>query len=74
MLTGTPFLGLLKMTRYDLSSSSYGLPLYTSLDDAAAMGFHRLDENSDGVLLRKPAAKGWEYAVVLHAHLQGTYR
>jgi hypothetical protein len=32
-----------------------------SLEDATAVGFERVDENSDVVLLRKRAAKGWEY-------------
>jgi hypothetical protein len=52
----------------------YGLPLYPTIEDAAAAGFERVEDNyADGVLLRKQAAKGWEYAVVLHPHLQGAY-
>jgi hypothetical protein len=34
------------------------------------VGFERVDDNynySDGVLFRKRAAKGWEYAVVLRS-------
>jgi hypothetical protein len=52
----------------------YGLPLYPTIEDAAAAGFEQVEDNyADGVLLRKQAAKGWEYAVVLHPHLQGAY-
>ena len=53
----------------------YGLPLYPSLKKAAAVGFERfIDSNfADGLLLRKRAVKGWEYAIVLHPHLQGSY-
>jgi hypothetical protein len=53
----------------------YGLPLYPSLDHAAAVGFEPVgDHYADGVLLRKRAAKTWEYAVVLHERLRGRYR
>ncbi|MGP6189882.1 MAG: hypothetical protein ACLPSH_07325 [Vulcanimicrobiaceae bacterium] len=52
----------------------YGLPLYPSLEHAAALGFERVDDNADGTLLRKRVAQGWEYAVVLHPHLRNVYR
>jgi hypothetical protein len=57
-------------------TAPYGLPLYPSLKDAILRGFERFaDSNSgDGVVLRKRATKGWEYVMVLHPHLQGTYR
>ena len=61
------------LPRYDLPP--YGLPrLYPSLKDAVAVGFERVAENADGVLLRKRAAKDSEYGFVLHPHLQGAYR
>jgi hypothetical protein len=65
------------LPRYDLPRYGlprYGLPLYPSLEDAVAVGFEQVGDNSDGVLLRKRAAKDSEYAVVLHPHLQGAYR
>ncbi|MGP6188906.1 MAG: hypothetical protein ACLPSH_02290 [Vulcanimicrobiaceae bacterium] len=55
-------------------SAGYGMPLYRSLKGAAIAGVDRVDDYADGVLLRKKVAKGWEYAVVLHPHLQDTYR
>ncbi len=60
------------MTRYHLPR--YGLPLYLSLEEAVAAGFERVGANSDGVLLRKRAAKDSKHAFVLHPHLQGSYR
>jgi hypothetical protein len=60
------------MTEHD--SPCYGLPLYLSLEEAVAAGFERVGDNSDGVLLRKRAAKEMEHAFVLHPHLQGFYR
>ena len=54
----------------------YGLPLYLSVQEAVVAGFERVGDNSDGVLLRKRAAKDSKnaYAFVLHPHLQGSYR
>jgi len=63
------------MTRYGCLPS-YGFPLYLSLEEAVGAGFERVGDNSDGVLLRKRAAKDSKnaYAFVLHPHLQGSYR
>jgi hypothetical protein len=54
-------------------AARYGLPLYKSLKDASMRGFERFAENTDGVIVRKRVTKGWEYAIVLHPHLQRTY-
>ena len=59
-------------TQYGLPR--YGLPLYSSLEDVAAAGFERSGDNADGVLFRKRATKDWQYAIVLHTHLQQAYR
>ena len=69
---GDPFFGQLKMNRSDFPR--YGLPLYPSLEDAVAAGFERVGDNSDGVLLRKRAAKDSKHAFVLNPRLQGFYR